>query len=126
MEQCSICLESLDAAKAFGLPSSQVSLLIKDPAKATEHARETFEARPARASPPKKRERPAKRKAGSPASKREKKIEGATQKANGNWTNHEMFPGREFDDLDAYRAAKKQRKEQRKEYIAQTRHNMYS
>ena len=38
----------------------------------------------------------------------------------------EMFPGREFDDLDAYRAAKKQRKEQRKEYIAQTRHNMYS
>jgi len=42
------------------------------------------------------------------------------------WTNHEMFPGREFDDLDAYRAAKKQRKEQRKEYIAQTRHNMYS
>jgi hypothetical protein len=27
-----------------------------------------------------------------------------------------MFPGREFDDLDAYRAAKKQRKEQRAAY----------
>jgi hypothetical protein len=27
-----------------------------------------------------------------------------------------MFPGREFDDLDAYRAAKKQRKERRAAY----------
>ena len=27
-----------------------------------------------------------------------------------------MFPGREFDDLDAYRAAKKQRKERRDAY----------
>ena len=121
MEQCSICLESLDAAKAFGLPSSQVSLLIKDPAKATEHARETFEARPARASPPKKRERPAKRKAGSPASKREKKIEGATQKANGKWTHYTMFPGREFESLDEFRAAKKQRSARRAAWSAQAR-----
>ena len=36
-------------------------------------------------------------------------VEGAYRKANGKWTNNGMFPGREFDDLDAYRAAKKQR-----------------
>ena len=30
-----------------------------------------------------------------------------------------MFPGREFDDLDAYRAAKKQRAARREEYRAQ-------
>ena len=53
-------------------------------------------------------------------------VEGARQKKSGKWTDPVKFPGREFDDLDAYRAAKKQRKEQRKEYIAQTRHNMYS
>ena len=28
---------------------------------------------------------------------------------NGKWANTHIFPGREFDDLDAYRAAKKQR-----------------
>ena len=43
-------------------------------------------------------------------------IEGAIQKANGKWSNSEMFPGREFDDLDEYRAAKKQRKERRAAY----------
>ena len=32
-----------------------------------------------------------------------------------------MFPGREFDDLDAYRAAKKQRTEQRAAYSDQAR-----
>ena len=46
-------------------------------------------------------------------------IEGAKSKANGKWTNYETFPGREFDDLDAYRAAKKQRKEQRAAYSEQ-------
>ena len=30
-----------------------------------------------------------------------------------------MFPGREFDDLDAYRAAKKQRAARREEYRTQ-------
>jgi hypothetical protein len=30
-----------------------------------------------------------------------------------------MFPGREFDDLDAYRAAKKQREERRAAYADQ-------
>ena len=30
-----------------------------------------------------------------------------------------MFPGREFDDLDAYRAAKKQRYERRAAYSDQ-------
>ena len=43
-------------------------------------------------------------------------VEGATQKKNGKWINTFMFPGREFDDLDAYRAAKKQRKERRTAY----------
>ena len=46
-------------------------------------------------------------------------VEGAYQRQNGKWTNHEMFPGREFDDLDAYRAAKKQRKERRGAYSVQ-------
>ena len=35
-------------------------------------------------------------------------VEGARSKANGKWSS-QHFPGREFDDLDAYRAAKKQR-----------------
>ena len=34
-----------------------------------------------------------------------------------------MFPGREFDDLDAYRAAKKQRAARREEYSARIREN---
>ena len=48
-------------------------------------------------------------------------IEGAIQKANGTWANREIFPGREFDDLDAYRTAKKQRKERRAAYSDQAR-----
>tara|TARA_B100000459_G_scaffold21876_1_gene10775 strand:+ start:177 stop:452 length:276 start_codon:yes stop_codon:yes gene_type:complete len=44
-----------------------------------------------------------------PSKKRGRYVEGAKQKSNGKWTNSCMFPGREFDDLDAYRAAKKQR-----------------
>ena len=35
------------------------------------------------------------------------------------WRNHSMFPGRVFDDLDEYRAAKKQRAEQRAAYSDQ-------
>ena len=46
-------------------------------------------------------------------------VEGAIQKQNGKWTNGFMFPGREFDDLDAYRAAKKQRAERRAAYLDQ-------
>ena len=45
----------------------------------------------------------------APRSKKRKYVEGARQKQNGKWSNTIMFPGREFDDLDAYRAAKKQR-----------------
>ena len=45
-----------------------------------------------------------------------KRVEGATQKANGKWRSSHMFPGREFDDLDEYRAAKKQRAERRATY----------
>ena len=48
-------------------------------------------------------------------------IEGAQQKSNGKWTNQDMFPGREFDDLDELRAAKKQRKELRAAYTDQAR-----
>ena len=50
-----------------------------------------------------------------------KYVEGARQKPNGKWANYCLFPGREFDDLDAYRAAKKQHKERRAEYIVQAR-----
>ena len=35
-------------------------------------------------------------------------VEGAIQKVNGKWSSPQLFPGREFDDLDAYRAAKAQ------------------
>ena len=45
-----------------------------------------------------------------------KSVEGAYKKSNGKWTCPKEFPGREFDDLDAYRAAKKQRKERRDAY----------
>jgi len=51
-----------------------------------------------------------------------KSIEGATQKQNGKWRNHSMFPGRVFDDLDEYRAAKKRRAGRREEYRAQRYH----
>ena len=60
--------------------------------------------------------RPRKREIGK---KSGKCVEGAVQKANGKWTNRGMFPGREFDDLDAYRAAKKQRKERHAAYSVQ-------
>ena len=45
------------------------------------------------------------------------------QKKNGKWTDYAKFPGREFDDLDAYRAAKKQRAARREEYSARIREN---
>ena len=51
--------------------------------------------------------------------KRGRYVEGAEQKKNGKWINPEMFPGREFADLDKYRAAKKQRVEQRIAYSEQ-------
>ena len=105
-----------DAAKAFGVSSVDVSHLVKNPSTAS--LRGTFEARPA----PKKRERPTKGKAGAAPRKkyvRGKCVESAIQKSNGKWTNYAMFPGREFDDLDAYRAAKKQRAARRSAYLDQ-------
>ena len=51
-------------------------------------------------------------------------IEGATQKQNGKWRS-DMFPGREFDNLREYRAAKEQRAEQREEYRAQIPDSSY-
>ena len=62
-------------------------------------------------SPSQKRQakRPLKRETGALVGKYTGHIEGAYQKGNGKWANKDMFPGRDFDDLDAYRAAKKQR-----------------
>ena len=60
-----------------------------------------------------------------PSKKRGRYVEGAKQKSNGKWTNSCMFPGREFDDLDAYRAAKKQRAARREEYRAQIPDSSY-
>jgi len=104
------------SAKAFRLHQTHVCILINDPSSSP--WRETFEARPARAPRPKKRERPAKKK---PRFVR-RHVEGASSKANGKWRSS-MFPGREFDDLDAYRAAKKQRAARREEYSARIREN---
>ena len=50
-----------------------------------------------------------------------RQAEGAYQKQSGKWTSPYFFPGREFDDLDAYRAAKKQRYEQRAAYSDQAK-----
>ena len=62
---------------------------------------------------------------GAPRKKKPRRcVEGATQKQNGKWRS-DMFPGREFDDLDAYRAAKKQRAARRTEYFAKARENGY-
>ena len=97
-----------DAAKAFRVTTNDVGYLLREPSKASRYACE-FEARPAPA--PKKRERPTYR-----------SVEGAKPKTNGKWRSG-LFPGREFDDLDEYRAAKKQREERREEYRAQARDN---
>jgi hypothetical protein len=70
-------------------------------------------------------EAPARKKARTSSKKPpyyRKCIEGAIQKSNGKWANNVMFPGREFDDLDEYRAAKKQRAGRREEYRAQRYH----
>ena len=97
-----------DAAKAFGVTTNDVGYLLREPSKASRYACE-FEARPAPA--PKKRERPTYR-----------SVEGAKTKTNGKWRSG-LFPGREFDDLDEFRAAKKQREERREDYRAQARDN---
>ena len=61
-----------------------------------------------------------KRKAvGAPPKKKPRYVEGAEQKVNGKWAHSMMFPGREFDDLDAFRAAKKQRAARRAAWSAQ-------
>ena len=49
---------------------------------------------------------------------KQKSVEGSRQKQSGKWF-HRSFPGREFDDLDAIRAAKRQRAEQRIAYSDQ-------
>ena len=48
-----------------------------------------------------------------------RRVEGAKQKANGKWVNHQILPGREFDSLNEYRAAKKQRAARRAAWSAQ-------
>ena len=101
------------------MSTSNVSLLINNPSLAPMHVREALEARSAQ----KKQEKVIKWKlsgctvAVTPVpKKRGQVVEGATQKTNGKWIQCAMFPGREFDDLDAYRAAKKQRAARREEY----------
>ena len=84
----------------------------------------SFEARRAQG-PPRKRERPTKAKAAA-RKKPRRHVEGATSKSNGKWVDHVKFPGREFDDLDAYRAAKKQRAARREAWSAHARENNYS
>ena len=51
---------------------------------------------------------PTKKVGGAP-SKKKLRVENAYLKSNGKWANAAIFPGREFDNLDEYRAAKKQR-----------------
>ena len=53
-----------------------------------------------------------------------KRAEGAYRIQNGKWRST-MFPGRDFDDLDEYRAAKKQRAARREEYRAQIPDSSY-
>ena len=103
-----------DAAKAFGVAPHDVSELVRNVSQAK--LRGLCEARPA---PPKKRERPTKARV---PRKKYKWVEGAHQKQNGKWATA-MFPGREFDDLDELRAAKKQRKERYAAYVDQIPHN---
>ena len=66
-------------------------------------------------------EAPASKKARALSKRRAKRefVEEAYQKSNGKWANHYMFGSREFDDLDAYRAAKAQRAARRdnKSYV---------
>ena len=103
-----------DAAKAFGVSAADISRLLNPSEYCAQELRRSFEARPA---PPKKRKRRTKGKADSAPPKKprfvQRCVEGATSRSNGKWVNNVMFPGREFDDLDEYRAAKKQRAEQR-------------
>ena len=106
-----------DAGKAFGVPSTDVSKLVNNPSKTREHVRERFEARSARAPSQQKRERPTKKVGGAP-SKKKLRVENAYLKSNGKWANAAIFPGREFDSLDEYRAAKKQREERRADWRA--------
>ena len=108
-----------DAAKAFGVSGADVSLLVRDPSK-TSLCR-SFEARPGR-SPPKKRKRPTKKKQYAPYYGDSTYFEGARQKSNGKWMNHAMFPSREFDNIDAYRAARTQHMTRRAEWSAQIRY----
>ena len=60
----------------------------------------------------------SRKRAQPPVYKSQKEVDGARELVNGKWSSR-MFPGRVFDDLDAYRAAKKQRAEQRAAYSAQ-------
>ena len=60
----------------------------------------------------------SRKRAPPPVSRVHTRVDGAWQKVNGRWSSR-MFPGREFDDLDAYRAAKKQREERRAAFADQ-------
>ena len=54
--------------------------------------------------------------------KKQKYAEGAKQKQNGKWTDPVKFPGREFNSLREYRAAREQHQARRDKYRAQRYH----
>jgi hypothetical protein len=114
MEQCSICLESLDggvvALATCGHRFHAACLAQMAGAVGTATTR-----RGSLTACPNCRT----------VSRRAKKlrVDGAIQKKNGKWTNKDIFPCREFDSLDEYRAAKKQRAARREEYLARAREN---
>ena len=101
MQQCSICLDDLDGAG----PTLACGHRTRTPKVIVDPEAPTIAYYP-----------PGKGRHGKRVSE---SVEGAAQKQNGKWANTRLFPGREFDDLDAYRAAKKQRKERRAAYSAQ-------
>ena len=114
MDQCSICLESLDDGGVVALACNHRF----HAACLAEMAGAVGTATTRRGSLTACPNCRTVSKAGDAPRKRTKCVEGAWQKSNGKWGSV-MFPGREFDDLDAYRAAKKQRKERRAAYLGQ-------
>ena len=123
MDQCSICLESLDDGGVVALACNHRfhAACLAQMAGAVGTA--TTRRGSLTACPNCRTVSRTKAKAGAaPPKKKQKYVEGARQKQNGKWSQPQMFPGHEFDDLDAYRAAKKQRYARRDEYRAQRFH----
>ena len=137
MQQCSICLDDLDELDAlewapFDEFQSRAKLenaedhLAPAPRDPLEPHRRSGRApapkviadAPDERCPAKRKEAKRPRKGETPTVQR--RTEDAYHKQNGKWGSR-LFPGREFDDLDAYRAAKKQRAARRSAYLDQRR-----